>query len=72
VRAKLPENSGNTVFLNISYDARFRLLYLAYLTGLIHLGLDPRATIEIPGGRNRLDKGGNKLSDNHFSQLISI
>jgi len=50
---KLPENS---VFLNIPYDEAFRRPYLAYLTGLVHLGLDPHATIEIPSGRNRLEK----------------
>lgn len=54
--AKLPRTGSNTVFLNIPYDARFRRLYLAYVTGLIHLDLIPRATLEIPGGRNRLDK----------------
>lgn len=56
MREKPPESSENTVFLNIPYDDSFRRLYVAYITGLIHLGLDPRATIEIPGGRNRLDK----------------
>jgi hypothetical protein len=56
VTAEAPEYSEKAVFLNIPYDDRFRRLYLAYITGLIHLGLDPRATIEIPGGRNRLDK----------------
>jgi hypothetical protein len=48
--------SATSVFLNIPCDEKFRRLYLAYITGLIHLGLFPRATIEIPGGRNRLDK----------------
>jgi hypothetical protein len=51
-----PEFSRKSVFLNIPYDDRFLRLYLAYITGLIHLDLKPRATIEIPGGRNRLDK----------------
>lgn len=51
-----PEYSDYSVFLNIPYDDKFRRLYLAYIAGLIHLGLDPRATIEIPGGRNRIDK----------------
>jgi len=51
-----PEHSNKAVFLNIPYDDRFRRLYFAYISGLIHLGLDPRATIEIPGGQNRLDK----------------
>jgi hypothetical protein len=57
VRAKLPERTTNIdVFLNIPYDDKFRRLYIAYISGLVHLGLKPRATIEIPGGRNRLEK----------------
>jgi len=56
VSAQAPELPTNTVFLNIPYDEKFRRLYLAYITGLIHLDLRPRTTIEIPGGRNRLDK----------------
>jgi hypothetical protein len=56
VPERAPEYSNKSVFLNIPYDDRFRRLYLAYITGLVHLDLDPRATIEIPGGRNRLDK----------------
>jgi len=56
VNALPPEYSEKAVFLNIPYDERFLRLYIAYISGLIHLGLDPRATIEIPGGRNRLDK----------------
>lgn len=54
--AQAPEPSRDTVFLNIPYDDKFRRLYLAYVSGLVHLGLDPRATLEIPGGQNRLDK----------------
>ena len=56
MRAKPPERSRKSVFLNIPYDDKFRRLYLAYIVGLINLGLDPHATIEIPGGKNRLDK----------------
>lgn len=56
MRAKPPELQNKTVFLNIPYDRRFGRLYLAYISGLIHIGLSPRATIEIPGGQNRLDK----------------
>ncbi len=44
------------VFLNIPYDDRFRRLYLAYITGLTQLGLEPRATLGIPGGERRLDR----------------
>jgi hypothetical protein len=56
VRAKPLELTNKTVFLNIPYDGRFGRLYLAYISGLIHIGLTPRATIEIPGGQNRLNK----------------
>lgn len=56
MRPRLPEQFESTVFLNIPYDGQFRRLYLAYISGLIHLGLKPCATLEIPGGQNRLDK----------------
>ena len=44
------------VFLNIPYDAKFERLYLAYIVGVIELGLQPRATLAIPGGTARLDR----------------
>ena len=47
---------ANTVFLNIPYDAKFERLYLAYIVGLIELGLKPRATLAIPGGTARLER----------------
>lgn len=46
----------DAVFLNIPYDGRFRTLYLAYIAGLVHLGLEPRVTLGLPSGRRRLDK----------------
>ena len=51
-----PAVDGNAVFLNIPYDEAFRRLYLAYIVGLIHLGLEPRVTLGIPGGERRLDR----------------
>ena len=54
--AKPPEPTESSVFLNIPYDQRFRRLYVAYIAGLIHLGLNPRATLKIPAGQNRLEK----------------
>jgi hypothetical protein len=56
VRRRVPRNSPNAVFLNIPYDDRFRRLYLAYIVGLVHLGLEPRVTLGIPGGDRRLDR----------------
>lgn len=46
----------DAVFLNVPYDDRFRSLYLAYIAGLVHLGLEPRVTLGLPSGTRRLDK----------------
>jgi hypothetical protein len=56
VRSKTGSLTQNAVFLNIPYDQRFRSLYLAYIAGLVHLGLVPRVTLGITGGTRRLDK----------------
>ena len=56
VSRKSPSYSDRTVFLNIPYDDRFKPLYIAYIVGLAHLGLTPRATLEITNARNRMDK----------------
>jgi hypothetical protein len=52
----IPPVRPNAVFLNIPYDDRFRRQYLAYIVGLSQLGLQPRATLGIPGGERRLDR----------------
>jgi hypothetical protein len=44
------------VFLNIPYDEQFADLFLAYIAGVVALGLAPRATLEIAGGERRLDR----------------
>ena len=46
----------DSVFLNIPYDKRFTKAYLAYLSGLVSLGLNPKVTLAIPGGVTRLDR----------------
>jgi hypothetical protein len=51
-----PPIKPNAVFVNIPYDEGFRRLYLAYIVGLTHIGLEPRATLGIPGGERRLDR----------------
>ena len=45
-----------SVFLNIPYDPEFQELYLAYISAVSAFGHVPRATLEIPGGRRRLDR----------------
>lgn len=47
---------ANTAFINIPYDHRYQDLYLAFIAGLTAFGLDPRATLEVPGGARRLDR----------------
>ncbi len=48
--------SPKTAFINVPYDDRFQDLYLALIAGLTAFGLDPRATLEVPGGARRLDR----------------
>lgn len=57
----------NSVFLNIPYDKQFRPLYLAYIAGLVHLGLVPRVTLGLPGGIRRLDKIFAEISGCRYS-----
>ena len=45
-----------SVFLNIPYDAPFESLFLAYIAAVTAFGFIPRATLEIPFGRRRLDR----------------
>jgi hypothetical protein len=52
----VPKTDTDSVFLNIPYDRRFGRLYLAYIAGLIELGLTPKVTLGIPGGAARLDR----------------
>jgi hypothetical protein len=55
-RAPASRGSDSFVFLNIPYDPRFENLYLAYIAAISAFGLVPRAAIEIPGGKARLDR----------------
>ena len=45
-----------SAFLNIPYDRRYENLYLAFIAGLCAFGLTPRATIEIPSTKRRLER----------------
>jgi hypothetical protein len=45
-----------SAFLNIPYDEHYESLYLGFIAGLCAFGLRPRATIEIPGARRRLER----------------
>src|SRR5260370_6429018 len=52
----MARSSLRTVFINVPYDDDYQDLYLALIAGLTAFGLDPRATLEIPGGTRRLDR----------------
>lgn len=51
-----PDKPLEDVFLNIPYDNKFENLCLAYVSGVSAFGLNPRATLEIPGSMRRLDR----------------
>ncbi|HEY1336943.1 MAG TPA: hypothetical protein VGF59_05505 [Bryobacteraceae bacterium] len=59
--------SPNTAFINVPYDARYQDLYLAFVAGLTAFGLNPRATLEIPGGARRLDRIFDLISSCQYS-----
>ena len=55
------------VFLNLPYKRSYEPLLLAYVAGLASFGLSPRAAIEIPGGRRRLERIFDLLAKCRFS-----
>lgn len=55
------------VFLNVPYDQKFENLFLAYIAGIRAFGLAPRATLEIPGGKRRLEKIRNLIAECRYS-----
>jgi len=48
--------SRTRVFLNLPYDTPFQNLYLAYICGIQAFSMVPHVTLEIPGGKRRLDR----------------
>lgn len=67
MRQRIVPVNEKGVFLNIPYDQNFRSLYLAYIAGLVHLGLDPRVTLGLPGGARRLDKIFDEIKGCRYS-----
>ena len=59
--------SPKTAFINVPYDDRFQDLYLAFIAGLTAFGLDPRATLEVPGGTRRLDRIFELMTSRQYS-----
>src|SRR5271170_8049957 len=59
--------SPNTAFMNVPYDERHQDLYLAFIARLTAFGLDPRATLEVPGGNRRLDRIFEQITSCQYS-----
>jgi hypothetical protein len=57
----------NRVFLNVPYDAAFENLLLAYIAGISAFGFTPRATLEIPFSRRRLERIKSLISASQYS-----
>src|SRR2546426_2892249 len=47
---------GAGAFLNAPYDDEYEHLYVALVAGLVAFGLNPRATLELPGPERRLSR----------------
>lgn len=55
------------MFLNIPYDLQFENLFLAYISAIISLGFVPRATLEVPFSRRRLDRVSDLIGNCRYS-----
>jgi hypothetical protein len=51
-----PQKPADKVFLNIPYDEKFKRLFLAFIAGVSAFGMVPRATLEIPTSKRRLER----------------
>lgn len=59
--------STESVFLNIPYDSQFENLFLAYIAATSAFGFIPRATLEIPLSRRRLDRILSLIAESEYS-----
>jgi hypothetical protein len=69
-QSRIPPKRGvnrGWVFLNIPYDDAFENLLLAYIAGLSAFGFAPRATLEIPFSRRRLDRIISLIESSEYS-----
>ncbi len=46
--------SHSDVFINVPFDPQHEKLFLALLSGLVGLGLNPRCVLEVPATTDRL------------------
>jgi hypothetical protein len=50
------QRSRAKVFLNLPYDPKFENLFLSYICAVQAFGMEPKVTLEVPGGARRLDR----------------
>jgi len=68
--ARSSRRRGNRVFLNVPFDniRGYEHCFLAYVAGIVGLGLAPRSVVEIPsGGRDRLTRIFRLMRDCRYS-----
>jgi hypothetical protein len=46
--------ASSDVFINVPFDGTYERLFLALISGLVGLGLNPRCVLEIPPDQDRL------------------
>ena len=61
------QSKAASVFLNIPYDSAFEKLFLAYIAGVSAFGLTPRAAVEVPFEKRRLDRILSLISASQYS-----
>ncbi|MGH8265438.1 MAG: hypothetical protein ACRET4_18335 [Steroidobacteraceae bacterium] len=49
-----PKLSPSDVFINLPFDSDYESLFLAMISGLVSLGLNPRSVVQISGSADRL------------------
>ena len=64
---KRPKPRPKSVFLNIPYDKPFARLYIAYIAAVTAFGFIPKATLQIPRSRRRLDRILSLISSSDYS-----
>lgn len=58
---------AESVFLNIPYDPSFERIFLAYIAAISAFGFTPRAALEVPFSRRRLDRIIELISASEYS-----
>ena len=55
------------VFLNVPFDKEFEPLYLAFIAGLVGLGLNPRTVLQVPTTNDRIRRIWSLMRECRYS-----